>query len=328
MNSLEIKNLILEVYKEETTHLSNINELRKRYYEQSKSLNEGILDSLSIKIIEILVTALKKISPEMYDKIDKAVKEKNKPDLDSILNDPKVKQAEKEISGELVSEGIKDIIPNIINWIKTHKVTTGYIALGLITAIIGMMKAHGNPSEFMMLYWPKLQIGSIGGTIGGALVQGIGSLYKQKLSKGGMDKVDWKQVGKDTLKGAGQGLVAGTAASGLAGVGASIAGAAGTATAAMPSLIKFLETQPDGKDTFEMIYKHKDDSNYPYLKKIKDKIEQWKKWIDDPDNALEPDDLNQKIAKQYLLKLLQGKISDSELEKFNRFMERQGTVNI
>jgi rubrerythrin len=327
MNSKEIKSLILEVYKEETLHRSRLNELRSRYQSEAKSLNEGLMDSAAFKVFSWLAGVLKKISPETFAKIDKAVKEKDKSLLDSIFNDPKVKEKEKQISNELLSEGLGNVISKIVNWIKTHKVATAYTALGLMVTIVGLIHAHGNPSEFIMLYWPRMQIGAVGGALGGGLVSGVGSLYKQ-LSKGSLKNVDWKDVGIDTLKGAGQGLAAGVTAAGLSGVGSSIAGAAGTATAAIPSLIKFLEKQPDGKDTFGMIYKHKNDPEYPHLKSKSDKIEQWKKWVDDPDNALEPEDLNQNKVKQYLLKFLQGNMQDDEFSRLDSFMERQGALSI
>lgn len=327
MNYTEIKSLILEVYEEENLHQLRLNELRTIYQSQSNALNEGLMDTSALKVFSWLAGTLKKVSPEIFDKINNAVKEKDKDTLNTIFNDPKVKDQEKEISKELLSEGVGNIISKIVSWIKTHKVTTAYTVLGLMITIIGIIHAHGDPAEFMMLYWPRMQIGSVSGALGGGLVSGTGSLYKQ-LSKGSLKNVDWKEVGMDTLKGTGQGLAAGLTAGGLGGIGTSIAGAAGAATTAIPSLIKFLEKQPDGKDTFAMIYKHKNDPKYPYLKTKVDKIEQWKKWLDDPDNALEPDDLNQNKVKQYLLKLLQGNIQDDEFSKLDSFIERQGSLSI
>ena len=327
MNSKEIKNLILEVYEEESLHRSRLNELRSRYRSESKTLNEGLMDAAALKVFSWLAATLKKVSPETFEKISQAVKEKNKDALDAIFNDPKVKNQEKEISGELLTEGAGNVISKIVNWIKTHKVATAYTALGLMMTVIGLVHAHGNPSEFMMLYWPKIQRGGIGGSMGGALLKGAGSLYKQ-LSKGSLKNVDWKDVGIDTLKGAGQGLAAGVTAGGLGGIGTSVAGAAGAATTAIPSLIKFLEKQPDGKDTFDMIYKHRSDPEYPHLTNNTEKIEQWKKWVDNPDNALEPEDLNQKSVKSYLLKFLQGNITPEEFGRFDKFMELQGTSTI
>jgi hypothetical protein len=327
MNYKDIKSLILEVYEEENLHRLRSNELRSRYQSEAKSLNEGLMDTAALKVFSWLAGMLKKVSPETFDKINKAVKEKDKDTLNAIFNDPKVKDQEKEISNELLSEGVGNVITKIVNWIKTHKVVTAYTALGLMMTIIGLIRAHGNPAEFMMLYWPKIQIGGVGGTLGGALLGATGSIYKQS-SKGSLKNIDWKDVGMDTLKGAGQGLAAGITTAGLTGIGSSIAGAAGTATAAIPSLIKFLEKQPDGKNTFDMIYKHRKDPEYPHLKSKEDKIEQWKKWVDDPDNALEPEDLNQHKVKQYLLKLLQGKMKDEEFSRLDAFMERQGSVSI
>ena len=327
MNYKEIKSLILEVYEEENLHRLRLNELRTRYQSESKALNEGFMDAAALKVFSWLAGTLKKVSPETFDKINNAVKENDRNALNTIFNDPKVKDQEKEISKELLSEGAGNIISKIVNWIKTHKVATAYTALGLMMTIMGLIHAHGNPSEFIMLYWPRMQIGGVSGALGGGLVSGVGSLYKQ-LSKGSLKNVDWKDVGIDTLKGSGQGLAAGLTAAGLSGVGSSIAGVVGTATTAIPSLIKFLEKQPDGKDTFGMIYKHKNDPEYPHLKSKSDKIEQWKKWLDDPDNALEPDDLNQNKVKQYLLKLLQGNIQDDEFSKLDSFIERQGSLSI
>jgi hypothetical protein len=266
---------------------------------------------------------LKEKSPETFNRINQAVKEKDKDTLNSIFNDPRVKEKEREISNDLLEEAAGSVISKIVNWIKTHKVLTAYTILGLIMTTIGLVHAHGNPVEFMMLYWPKVQIGGVGGTLGGALVGATGSIYKQS-SKGSLKNMDWKDIGIDTVKAAGQGLAAGITMGGLAGIGSSIAGAAGTATTAIPALIKFLEKQPDGKNTMDMIYKHRNDPRYPHLNKKKEQIEQWKSWIDDPENALEPESLNQNKTRMYLLKFLQGNMKDDEFDKFHAFMKYQG----
>jgi hypothetical protein len=45
MKPIDLKNLILEVYEEETLHSSRLRELKSKYKSEAGFLNEGVMDA-------------------------------------------------------------------------------------------------------------------------------------------------------------------------------------------------------------------------------------------------------------------------------------------
>ena len=306
MKKSELKFLIREV----------IEEVRV----ENQMLEEGFGSEVAKQLIVWLLKKLKNVSPETFDKINVAIQSNNKEEIDRIFNSPDVKKEKSALMESLMLEADEKepkkkeaFLKRVWGWIKNNPKISADVALALIGTLIGLYYTGGDITQFLHIIWPNI-LKSMGiGAIAGAAVTGGTELFNQYKEFGSVK--NWKDVGKQAAKGIASGVPAGLAGGTLGAVGSGIAHATGAiaagVTAKASDIIAKLGEAPSGKRVFDSIYKYKDDTkNFPYLKNIKDEIQDWKEWIyNDKSDSLSLGDLEEEPLKSNMLKLLRGDLS-------------------
>lgn len=327
MKKSELKLLIKECVKEV-------------YSEQRQRIDEVMLKNLAEKVLAWLFTKLKKASPETFEKISNAIKEKDKKELEKTFNDPRVKDQEKLINESVLTESPIEKLRQIINWIKENKTSISiYAILGIISTVIGVIH-DGGVANFLVDIGPKIIGTAAAGAVGGFGFGFGGDFISQIKGTGSVKDVKWKDAllaGVDASK---KGFVAGLLAGPLSGVastlfsqfgvgaaGAKIIGAtAGGAASRIPDLIQYIQNLPSGKKLIVMLHSRKDDR--PHLKDKKQDIENWYNWaLFDRKDGLETEDLDHHDVKVALDKLLRNTITSEEFSALKNFLDKQHGIS-